>query len=144
MMSVWGTSLFSMPALLRMLYGTVSASLKPPSIVNEDVHLENGYIHLRKTKNGTDRIVPISESMRNVLSEYIYHRGRDAHCRNIRARPPLVCKGGRHIIRRQCCVPVLPQDARQMWYSVQGKSLRASSARPAAHICRSLPGPDGP
>ncbi len=24
-----GTSLFSMPALLRMLYGTVSASLKP-------------------------------------------------------------------------------------------------------------------
>lgn len=39
-----GTSLFSMPALLRMLYGT-------------------------------DRIVPISESMRNVLSEYIYITG---------------------------------------------------------------------
>ena len=117
-----GTSLFSMPALLRMLYGTGVRISEALSIVNEDVHLENGYIHLRKTKNGTDRI----------------------HCRNIRARPPLVCKGGRHIIRRQCCVPVLPQDARQMWYSVQGKSLRASSARPAAHICRSLPGPDGP
>ena len=138
-----GTSLFSMPALLRMLYGTGVRISEALSIVNEDVHLENGYIHLRKTKNGTDRIVPISESMRNVLSEYI-SQGQGAHCRNIRARPPLVCKGGRHIIRRQCCVPVLPQDARQMWYSVQGKSLRASSARPAAHICRSLPGPDGP
>ncbi len=71
-----GTSLFSMPALLRMLYGTGVRISEALSIVNEDVHLENGYIHLRKTKNGTDRIVPISESMRNVLSEYIYHRDR--------------------------------------------------------------------
>ena len=37
---------------------------------------DDGYIHLRKTKNGTDRIVPISESLRYVLSEYISHRDR--------------------------------------------------------------------
>lgn len=71
-----GTSLFSMPALLRMLYGTGARISEALSIVNEDVHLDDGYIHLRKTKNGTDRIVPISESMRNVLSEYISHRDR--------------------------------------------------------------------
>lgn len=58
-----GTSLFSMPALLRMLYGTGARISEALSIVNEDVHLDDGYIHLRKTKNGTDRIVPISESL---------------------------------------------------------------------------------
>lgn len=71
-----GTSLFSMPALLRMLYGTGARISEALSIVNEDVHLDDGYIHLRKTKNGTDRIVPISESLRYVLSEYISHRDR--------------------------------------------------------------------
>lgn len=59
-----------MPALLRMLYGTGVRISEAMSIVNEDVHLDDGYIHLRKTKNGTDRIVPINESLRYVLSEY--------------------------------------------------------------------------
>lgn len=140
-----GTSLFSMPALLRMLYGTGARVSGALSIVNEDVHLDDGYIHLRKTKNGTDRIVPISESLRYVLSEYISHRDRMPIVGISAPDHPLFVRGGgRHIIQHQCCVPVLPQDARQMWYSVQGKSLRDSSAQPAAHLCRSLPGPDGP
>lgn len=67
-----GTALFSMPALLRT-GARVSEAL---SVINEDVHLEDGYIHLRKTKNGTERIVPISESLRCVISEYITYRNR--------------------------------------------------------------------
>ena len=71
-----GTALFSMPALLRMLYGTGARISEVLSVVNDDVHLEEGYIHLRKTKNGTDRIVPVSESLRNVLTEYKSYRNR--------------------------------------------------------------------
>lgn len=71
-----GTALFSMPALMRMLYGTGARISEALSVLNEDVHLEQGYIHLRKTKNGTDRIVPISESLRCVLYEYVSYRDR--------------------------------------------------------------------
>lgn len=71
-----GTALFSMPALLRMPYGTGARVSEALSVINEDVHLEDGYIHLRKTKNGTERIVPISESLRCVISEYITYRNR--------------------------------------------------------------------
>lgn len=71
-----GTSLIAMPALLRMLYGTGARISEALSIVNEDVHLDKGYIHLRKTKNGTERIVPVSASLHEILSEYLMYRNR--------------------------------------------------------------------
>ena len=69
-----GTSLFAMPALLRMLYGTGARISEALSVVNEDVHLDDGYIHLKKTKNGTERIVPISTSLNKILSEYMMYK----------------------------------------------------------------------
>lgn len=71
-----GTALFSMPALLRMLYGTGARISEALSVVNGDVHLDRGYIHLRKTKNGTERMVPVGESLCGVLSEYVSNRDR--------------------------------------------------------------------
>jgi len=71
-----GTSLIAMPALLRMLYGTGARISEALSIINEDVHLNEGYIHLRKTKNGTERIVPVSTSLYGILSEYLMYRDR--------------------------------------------------------------------
>lgn len=71
-----GTSLIAMPALLRMLYGTGARISEALSIVNEDVHLDEGYIHLRKTKNGTERIVPVSASLNGILAEYLMYRNR--------------------------------------------------------------------
>ena len=71
-----GTALMAMPALLRMLYGTGVRISEALSVVNEDVHLGQGYIHLRKTKNGTERIVPVSESLSGVLHEYELCRNR--------------------------------------------------------------------
>jgi Site-specific recombinase XerD len=71
-----GTSLMAMPALLRMLYGTGARISEALSVVNGDVHLEQGYIHLRKTKNGTERVVPVSETLAGVLQEYVSYRDR--------------------------------------------------------------------
>ncbi len=71
-----GTSLISMPCVLRLLYSTGVRISEALSIKNEDVHLDEHYILLRKTKNGTERIVPICESLHNVLAEYISCRDR--------------------------------------------------------------------
>ncbi len=40
------------------------------------MHLEEHYIHLRKTKNGSERIVPVSESLEAVLRQYMGYRDR--------------------------------------------------------------------
>jgi Site-specific recombinase XerD len=69
-----GTALISMPAILRLLYSTGMRVSEALSVRNEDVHLEEQYIILRKTKNGSERIVSISESMKIVLEDYIRHR----------------------------------------------------------------------
>lgn len=71
-----GTALISMPALLRLLYSTGMRISEALSIRNDDIHLDEHYIHLRKTKNGSERIVPLGESMEKVLIEYITYRDR--------------------------------------------------------------------
>ena len=66
-----GTALISIPAILRLLYGTGMRVSEALSIKNRDVHLDEHYIHLRKTKNGSERIVPVSESLEAVLLQYM-------------------------------------------------------------------------
>lgn len=53
-----GTALIAMPALLRLLYSTGMRISEALSIRNKHVHLDEGYIRLDKTKNGSERIVP--------------------------------------------------------------------------------------
>lgn len=69
-----GTALISMPALIRLLYSTGMRISEALSVKNKDIHLKEQYIRLRKTKNGSERIVFIGESMKEVLSDYIEHR----------------------------------------------------------------------
>ena len=38
--------------------------------------MDGCYIHIRKTKNGSERIVPLCESMKDVLNVYLAHRDR--------------------------------------------------------------------
>ena len=71
-----GTALISIPAILRLLYGTGMRVSEALSIKNRDVHLDEHYIHLRKTKNGSERIVPVSESLEAVLIQYMGYRDR--------------------------------------------------------------------
>lgn len=71
-----GTSLIAMPAILRLLYSTGVRISEALSIRNKDVHIDEHFIHLCKTKNGSERIVPVCESLADVLNEYKSYRNR--------------------------------------------------------------------
>lgn len=65
-----------MPVLIRLLYATGLRISEALSLRNQDINKEDRYVHVWKTKNGTDRIVPISESMIYVLFEYEEYRNK--------------------------------------------------------------------
>jgi site-specific recombinase XerD len=67
---------FCIPALLRLLYSTGLRISEALSIRNRDVVFERKYIHIRKTKNGSERIVPVNDSLEKVLKQYISYRDR--------------------------------------------------------------------
>lgn len=67
-------SVTAIPALIRFLYSTGVRISEALSICNIDLHLDKGYIHLRKTKNGHERLVAVNDSMRVVLEQYISFR----------------------------------------------------------------------
>lgn len=69
-------ALFAMPAILRLLYSTGLRVSEALSIRNKDVNLPEQYIIIRKTKNGSERIAPICESMSAVLRQYESFRNR--------------------------------------------------------------------
>lgn len=71
-----GTALITIPAILRLLYGTGMRVSEALSVRNRDVHLDDHYIHLRKTKNGSQRVVPVGESLECVLRQYLGYRDR--------------------------------------------------------------------
>lgn len=66
--------LFAMPVLLRVLYSTGLRISEALSIRNSDVHKNENYIHIRKTKNGSERLVPISETLMAILTQYEHYR----------------------------------------------------------------------
>ena len=69
-------TIFCVPAVLRLLYSTGLRVSEALSIKNNDVKLEKGYIHIRKSKNGSERIVPINASLCGVLQQYASYRNR--------------------------------------------------------------------
>lgn len=71
-----GTVLIAMPVLLRLLYSTGVRISEALSIRNEDVYLSEHFIRLRKTKNGSERLVPVCESLADVLAEFETCRNR--------------------------------------------------------------------
>jgi site-specific recombinase XerD len=70
------STVFCIPAILRLLYSTGLRISEALSIRNRDVYFERKYIHIRKTKNGTERIVPINGELEKVLMKYISYRNR--------------------------------------------------------------------
>jgi integrase len=64
------------PALIRLLYSTGLRITEALSIRNEDVDFTAGAICIKKTKNGEQRLVPLTESMSAVLKEYILERNK--------------------------------------------------------------------
>ncbi|MDR1584110.1 MAG: tyrosine-type recombinase/integrase [Prevotellaceae bacterium] len=68
--------LFAMPTLLRVLYGTGLRISEALSIRNKDINKGDRYIHVRKTKNGSERLVPISESLMLILNQYENYKAK--------------------------------------------------------------------
>ena len=67
---------FVMPALLRFLFATGVRVGEAIEILDDDMNLENKMFALRDTKNGRERLVPFTDSLREVLVQYKSHRNR--------------------------------------------------------------------
>lgn len=65
-----------MPTLVRLLYSTGLRISEALSLRNEDVDFVERYIIIRKTKNGSERIVPIGDTMKSVLLQYLSYRDK--------------------------------------------------------------------
>jgi site-specific recombinase XerD len=64
----------AIPCLIRLLYSTGLRITEAISIRNEDVHLDLGYIHVRESKNGSERLVPVCDTLKQSLMQYIKYR----------------------------------------------------------------------
>lgn len=64
------------PALLRVLYSTGIRISEALAIKNKDVDFDRRVIVLNLTKNGSQRLAPINESLEGVLRQYIKYRNR--------------------------------------------------------------------
>ncbi len=68
--------LILIPTIIRLLYSTGLRISEALSIRNKDVEFEKRYIFIRNSKNGTERIVPINETLMTVLQRYKYYRDK--------------------------------------------------------------------
>lgn len=71
--------IISIPCLIRMLYSTGLRITEAISLKNKDVDLDRNILHIGNggtSKNGEERIVPICESLKNVISQYLRYRNR--------------------------------------------------------------------
>lgn len=65
------------PALIRLLYATGLRISEALMLKNEDVNLKEDYLVVKDNKNKRERLIPISESLADVLREYVLYRDRD-------------------------------------------------------------------
>jgi integrase len=68
--------LLIMPCLLRLLYGTGIRIGEALSLKNKDVDVNRKCLTLKDTKNGKDRLVPMSASLTAVCKDYLEHRDK--------------------------------------------------------------------
>lgn len=68
--------IFSIPALLRLLYSTGMRIGEALFLKNRDVDIISRTIVLRDTKNKRERLIPIGESLFQVLNQYILKRNK--------------------------------------------------------------------
>jgi len=59
-----------MPTILRVLYGTGLRIGEAVNLLENDVNLSEKYLRIRQSKNGTERIVPISDSVADTCKKY--------------------------------------------------------------------------
>lgn len=70
------TSLIALPTVFRFLYSTGVRVGEALSIRNSDTDINRGHILIKATKNNAERIVVINESMKEVLTNYLFYRNK--------------------------------------------------------------------
>ncbi len=68
--------LFSMPALIRVLYITGMRIGEAVRLKNEDIDFDKGFILIKKTKNQQQRLIPINPSLEDILKQYLKYRNK--------------------------------------------------------------------
>lgn len=72
----WASSIISVPAIFRLLYGTGLRISEVVALNDKDVNLTDNYLIVRDSKNGQERMVPMTQSLVSVLNEYVLHRDK--------------------------------------------------------------------
>jgi integrase len=61
---------YIVPTFFRLLYGTGLRLGEALALLDKDVNVEEKYLIVRNSKNGTDRIVPLSNSLAEICKQY--------------------------------------------------------------------------
>ncbi|MDO9579272.1 MAG: tyrosine-type recombinase/integrase, partial [Bacteroidales bacterium] len=70
------TILFIVPIIIRLLYATGLRISEALALKNKDVDFDRRCLCVRKSKNGVERIAPMSDALENVLKQYLHYRDR--------------------------------------------------------------------
>lgn len=63
-----------LPALIRLLYGTGLRISEALALKLKNVNVSDDYVVVKDSKNGKERMIPISASLSTVLKEYLKYR----------------------------------------------------------------------
>ena len=72
----WNSCIISGPVIFRILYGTGLRISEAVALRDRDVNLTDKYLLVKNSKNGKERMVPISDSLVDVCEEYLGYRNR--------------------------------------------------------------------
>lgn len=75
-LAMMDSSIMCMPTMIRILYATGIRINEMLSLKNEDVNIEDQYLKVRDSKNGKERIIPISKSLAGVCKQYRHYRNK--------------------------------------------------------------------
>lgn len=74
--SVMDSSIMCMPAIVRILYATGIRINEVLSLKDEDINTEDQYLKVKDSKNGKERIIPISKSLAKACTQYRHYRNK--------------------------------------------------------------------
>jgi len=70
------TILFIVPPIMRLLYATGLRISEALALKNADVDFDRRCLYIRKSKNGQERIAPLSDTLEEVLKQYLHYRNQ--------------------------------------------------------------------
>lgn len=70
------STLFSIPTLLRMLYSTGVRIGEVLALKEDDVNLDEKFLRVKDSKNGKQRLIPISDSLVSVCRKYVKYKNQ--------------------------------------------------------------------